>query len=73
MARAGLAYLAALDPTGLPSAVQAWCLQEMERLQAMETAAQAWFLAAFTAGQGPADDACRSARSWLIRHTRDPG
>ena len=35
----------------------------------MATAARAWFLAAFTAGQGHAGDGDYSAVSWLIHRT----
>ena len=56
MVRAGLGYLAATDAAQLPAAVQAEALAELERHDAMATAARAGFLAAFTAGQGPAGD-----------------
>ena len=54
MVRAGLGYLAAADAAQLPAAVQAQVLRELEQHDAMATAARAWFLAAFTAGQGHA-------------------
>ena len=54
MVRAGLGYLAAADTAQLPAATQAECLRELEQHDAMATAARAWFLAAFTAGQGHA-------------------
>ena len=69
MVRAGLGYLAAADATKLPAAVQAECLRELEQHDAMATAARAGFLAAFTAGQGPAGDGDYSAVSWLIHRT----
>ena len=53
MVRAGLGYLAAADAAQLPAATQAECLRELEQDAAALTAAQAWFLASFTAGQGP--------------------
>src|SRR4029079_16816512 len=53
MIRAGLGYLAAADPARLPAATQAGCLRELEQDAAALTAARAWMLAAFTAGQGP--------------------
>jgi len=56
MVRAGLGYLAAADPGQLPAATQADVLRELEQHDAMATAARAGFLAAFTAGQGPAGD-----------------
>jgi hypothetical protein len=69
MVRAGLGYLAAADAAQLPAAVQAECLRELEQHDAMATAARAGFLAAFTAGQGPAGDGDYSAVSWLIHRT----
>ena len=54
MVRAGLGYLAAADAARLPAATLAECLAELEQTDAMAAAARAWFLAAFTAGQGPA-------------------
>ena len=54
MIRARLGYLAAAGPARLPAATQAACLRELEQHDAMATAARAGFLAAFTAGQGPA-------------------
>jgi hypothetical protein len=69
MIRAGLDYLAAADPGQLPAATQAECLRELEQDAAALTAARAWFLAAFTAGQGHAGDGDYSAVSWLIHRT----
>ena len=69
MVRAGLGYLAAADATQLPAATQAECLRELEQASAVLTAARAFVLAGFTAGQGYADDADYSARSWLIHKT----
>ena len=69
MVRAGLGYLAAADPAQLPAATQAEVLRELEQHDAMATAARAGFLAAFTAGQGPAGDGDYSAVSWLIHRT----
>ena len=69
MVRAGLAYLAAADAAQLPAATQAECLRELEQHDAMAAAARAGFLAAFTAGQGPAGDGDYSAVSWLIHRT----
>ena len=54
MVRAGLGYLAAADATQLPAETQAGCLRELEQDAAALTAARAGFLAAFTAGKGPA-------------------
>ena len=69
MVRAGLGYLAAADPGQLPAAAQAECLRELEQDAAALTAARAGFLAAFTAGPGPAGDGDYSAVSWLIHRT----
>ena len=69
MVRAGLGYLAAADAAQLPAATQAECLRELERTDAAVTAARAWFLAAFTAGAGPAGDGDYSGVSWLIHRT----
>jgi hypothetical protein len=70
MLRAGMSYLVAADPTALPAQAQADCLQALEQLDAIETAARAWFLGAFTAGQGCAEDADYSPAAWLIHRTR---
>src|SRR5689334_4925675 len=69
MVRAGLGYLAAAGAARLPAVTQAECLGELEQHDAMATAARAGFLAAFTAGQGPAGDGDYSAVSWLIHRT----
>jgi hypothetical protein len=69
MVRAGLGYLASADAAQLPVATQAGCLRELEQDAAVLTAARAWMLASFTAGQGYADDADYSAVSWLIHRT----
>ena len=69
MIRAGLGYLAAADPGQLATATQAECLRELEQADAVATAARAWFLAAFTAGQGHAGDGDYSAVSWLMHRT----
>jgi 1,6-anhydro-N-acetylmuramate kinase len=69
MIRAGLGYLAAADPARLPAATQAECLRELEQHNAVLTAARAWMLAAFTAGQGHAGDGDYSAVSWLTHRT----
>ncbi len=69
MVRAGLGYLAAADAARLPAATQAQVLRELEQTDAMAAAARAGFLAAFTAGAGPAGDGDYSAVSWLIHRT----
>jgi len=66
----GLGYLAAADPTALAAEAQAECLQVLEQADAIKTAARAWFLGAFTAGQGYAADADYSATAWLIHRTK---
>ena len=66
----GLSCLAATDPTALAVQVQAECLQGFEQAEAICTAARAWYLAAFTAGQGYSADADYSPTSWLIHRTR---
>src|SRR2546421_1270596 len=69
MVRAALGYLAAADAARLPAAVQAEALRELEQADAAATAARAFLLAAFTAGQGHAGDGDYSAVSWLIHRT----
>ena len=49
---------------------QAQCLQALEQITAMGTAARAFILAAFTSGQGYSADADYSPRAWLINRTR---
>ena len=65
-----LRYLAATDPTALAAQAQAECLQGFEQADAICTAARAWYLAAFTAGQGYSGDADYSPASWLIHRTK---
>jgi len=65
-----LAYLAAADPTRVPTQIQARCLTVLERAGARLTAARACYLSAFTAAQGYREDGAYSARSWLIHQTR---
>src|SRR5579863_7445016 len=65
---AGLGYLAALDLTQLPACAQAELLRILEQAHAMETAARAQGLRAFTNGQGYHEDACYGAKSWLTSH-----
>jgi len=69
MVQAGLSYLAAAGAAQLPAATQAECLRGLERAGSVLTAARASMLAGFSAGQGYADDAAYSARSWLIHQT----
>jgi Domain of unknown function (DUF222) len=69
MARAGLGYLAATGPAQLAAATQAECLRELEQADAALTAARAFVLAGFSAGQGYIGDAEYSAVSWLMHRT----
>jgi hypothetical protein len=70
MIRAGMGFLAAADPTQLPAEERAHCLIVLEQVDAIETAARASILAAFTAAQGYAEDGQHSTRSWLIHRTQ---
>ena len=69
MARAALGYLAAADAAQLAAETQAECLRDLERAEAVLTAARASFLSAFTVGNGYSADADYSARSWLMHRT----
>ena len=64
--RAGLGFLAAADATAMAAETQAQCLQTLEQVNSMSTAARASIMAAFTSGQGYAADADYSPRAWLI-------
>jgi hypothetical protein len=66
----GLRYLAATDPTAMAAQAQAECLQGLEQAEAISTAARAWYLAAFTTGQGYSADADYSPTAWLIHRAR---
>jgi Domain of unknown function (DUF222) len=68
-ARTWLGTLAAAAPAAMPAQTQAECLQGLEQIEAIITAARAWILSAFTAGQGYSADANYSARAWLIHKT----
>jgi hypothetical protein len=70
MVLTGMGYLAAADPTALAAQAQAECLLGFEQADAISTAARAWFLSAFTAGQGCAADADYSPAAWLIHRTK---
>ena len=70
MLRVAMGYLAAADPTTLAADAQAECLQELEQIDAIEAAARAKILGAFTAGQSYCADGDYSPRSWLIHRTR---
>jgi hypothetical protein len=70
MVLTGLRYMAAADPTALAAEAQAECLRALEQGDAISTAARAWFLGAFTTGQGYTEDADYSPTAWLIHRTR---
>jgi hypothetical protein len=70
MLTSAMSYLAAADPTQMSTQTQAQCLAGLERADAIETAARASVLGAFTAGHGYTEDADYSPRSWLIHKTR---
>ncbi|MGH3254603.1 MAG: hypothetical protein ACRDOU_04215 [Streptosporangiaceae bacterium] len=67
--RAGLGYLATLDPTQLPAGEQAELLKLLEQAHALETAARTGVLGGFTTTQGYHHDGDHSPRTWLINHT----
>jgi hypothetical protein len=67
---AAMGFLAAADTTQMPTVVQAQCLQTLEHMDAVKTAARARVLAAFTSAQGYHEDAAYSSRTWLIHQTR---
>ena len=68
--RAGLGFLAGADATQMPVQTQAECLQMLEQVTAMGTAARTSILAAFTSAQGYSADADYSPRAWLVNKTR---
>jgi Domain of unknown function (DUF222) len=70
MARAGLAWLAAVDAASLTSVEQGDCLRALAQAESMHAAARASVLRAFAAAGGYEDDGQGSARSWLRWQTR---
>src|SRR6266851_5697206 len=70
MLRSAMSYLSAADATAMATETQAQCLLALEQLDAIETAARASILGAFSAGQGYCADADYSPRAWLINKTR---
>ena len=66
MLRSAMSYLSAADATQLAAETQAQCLLALEQVDAIETAARASLLGAFTAGQGYSADADYSPRAWLV-------
>src|SRR6266849_4672286 len=69
MLRTAMGFLNAADAAAMVTGEQAKCLQALEQVTAMGTAARASVLAAFTAGQGYCEDADYSPRAWLINKT----
>jgi Domain of unknown function (DUF222) len=69
MLRSAMGYLTAADATTMAAETQAQCLQVLEQINSMGTAARASILGAFTSGQGYAADADYSPRAWLINRT----
>ena len=51
MLRSAMGYLSAADATAMAAETQAQCLQALEQINSMGTAARASLLAAFTSGQ----------------------
>ena len=70
MLKSAMGYLATADATAMAAQTQAQCLQALEQVNSMGTAARASILAAFTSGQGCSADADYSPRAWLINRTR---
>src|ERR1700737_972944 len=70
MLTSAMSYLSAADATQMAAETQAQCLQTLERVNAMGTAARTSILAAFTSGQGYSADADYSPRAWLIHKTQ---
>jgi hypothetical protein len=68
--KSAMSYLAAADAAGLPTPVQAQCLQGFEQAESIGTAARARFLSAFTRARGYCEDADYSPVMWLVNHTR---
>ena len=60
----------AADATAMAAETQARCLQMLEQVTAMGTAARTSILAAFTSAQGYCADADYSPRAWLVNKTR---
>ena len=70
MLRSAMGYLSAADATAMAAETQAQCLQALEQVTAMGTAARTSILAAFTSAQGYSADADYSPKAWLINKTR---
>src|ERR1700730_16878566 len=70
MLKSAMGYLATADATAMAAETQAQCLQALEQVKSVGTAARTAILAAFTSGQGYSADADYSPRAWLIHRTR---
>jgi hypothetical protein len=68
--RAGLGWLAGVDPATLTTAEQAACLRGLEQAESVLTAARANIVRVFDAQAGYQDDGHGSAKSWLRAQTR---
>jgi hypothetical protein len=73
VAQSALAFVASADAASLPVAELGDCLKALERAESAHTAARARILAAFNGRGGWELDGSRSAKSWLISHTRVTG
>jgi len=63
MLRSAMGYLSAADATAMAAETQAQCLQVLEQVNSMGTAARASILGAFTSAQGYSADADYSPRA----------
>jgi hypothetical protein len=70
MVQAGLSFLAASEPAGLPTSVQAEVLTGLERAEAQLTAARTRTLAAFAGSHGYEADGQFGPKPWLRAFTR---
>jgi hypothetical protein len=72
MLRSAAQYLAAADPTAMAaeSQAQAQALIGLEQLDAMQAAARATIVGAFTSAKAYPADGAYSPRSWLMHQTR---
>jgi len=70
MALSVLSWLAGADLASVPVAAQAECLRELERAEAVLTAARASVLSAFDYQGGYADDGQGTSRAWLMWQTQ---
>jgi len=70
LAVTGLGAVATADVAAVPVAVQADCLRELERAEALLVAARASVLSAFDYNGGFKDDGQGTARTWLRWQTR---